>query len=72
MSDQQTTASDAEMQVRRWRAREAAAFALIPIMDREGLHSCSAGELAQAAIGAFEQVVAEPLPEGWREYVGKI
>jgi hypothetical protein len=44
----------------RSRARQAAAFALSPIMEREGLEGLqmiAAGELADAAVEAFEQVM---------------
>ena len=45
-------------------AREKAAFALYPIMEREGLEGLqliAAGELANAAIEAFEQVMRRGL-----------
>jgi hypothetical protein len=58
-----------EQAVREWRAREAAAFALYPIMDREGLGACAAGELADAAVRTYLRVCAEPLPEGWQRHV---
>lgn len=67
MSTGKTT--DPEQPVKEWRAREAAAFALYPIMDREGLEACAAGELAEAAISTYLRVVAEPLPEGWKRHV---
>ena len=55
--------------VQRWRALEHAAFALVPILEREGLEAVSAGELANAAVSAFETAMAEPLPNGWKKYV---
>ena len=68
MPNQPGTA-DSEQLVREWRAREAAASSLYPIMEREGLDSCSAGELAATAIGTYLRVVAEPVPEGWKRHV---
>jgi hypothetical protein len=55
-----------EQAVRERRAREAAAFALYPIINREGLEACAAGELADAAVRTYLRVIAEPLPEGWK------
>jgi hypothetical protein len=58
-----------EQAVRERRAREAAAFALYPIINREGLEACAAGELADAAVRTYLRVIAEPLPEGWKRHV---
>lgn len=56
----------ADTVAKRWRAREKAAFALFPILEREGIDTVSAGELADAAVEAFEQAMREPLPDAWR------
>ena len=58
-----------EREIKEWRARETVAFALYPILDREGCGMVSAGELADAAITTFQRVMDEPLPEAWRKYV---
>ena len=65
----QPDTTDSEQSVREWRARDAATFSLRPIMDREGLDVCSAGELAETAIGTYLRVLAEPIPEGWKRHV---
>lgn len=42
----------------RSRAMEAAAFALCPVMEREGLDIIAPGEFARVAVEAFERVMA--------------
>lgn len=68
-SDNPQTTADRERPVKEWRAREAAAFALYPIMKREGYDMVSAGELAETAVTTYLRVVAESLPEGWKRHV---
>ena len=58
-----------EREIKEWRAREAAAIALYPILAREGYGMVSAGELAAAAVTTFQRVMDQPLPEAWRKYV---
>lgn len=63
-----TKADGAEVAVRRWRAKETVASALGPIMQRERLDTVSAGELAEAAIDAFEAAMTDVLPDAWMKY----
>jgi len=47
-------------------ALEKAAFALMPIMKREGLDLVAPGELAQAAVEEFERVMKQGTVNGKR------
>lgn len=60
MTDTPKTASRTGPEWHRTMAMQAAALALYPIMEREGLQdlqAIAAGELARAAIEAFEEVM---------------